>query len=57
MQDLPWRRHVGPDGVRMQVQGSSSSDFLDYIFVFSAVFIVLTWHLIKPLDLGKWGRR
>ena len=46
---------LGLIGVECRTRGSSSSDLLDSWMVHNAVLMVLTCHLMKPLDLGKWG--
>ena len=42
----------GPMGVDMMLNSSLSSVFPDTVAVVSAVFMVFTWHLMYPFDLG-----
>ena len=35
--------------------GALQVDLPDYCVVLSVVLMVLTCHLMKPLDWGKWG--
>ena len=46
---------LGPIGVEHRPRRSSSSVFIDSFVVCSTVLTVLTQHLMKLLDLGKWG--
>ena len=57
VQDLPGGRHICLIGVKHRSRSSSSSILLESWVVFSMVLTVLTCHSMKPLDLGKWGRR
>ena len=44
---------LGPIGVDLRSRRISSRGFFAVKAVFSTVLMVLTWHSVKPLDLGK----
>ena len=46
---------LGPIGVQCRSRRSFSSDLPKSWVVLSAFLMVLTCHLMKPLDIGKWG--
>ena len=44
---------LGLIGVEHRSRSSSSSDLPEYLVVLSTVLMVLTCHLMKPLDPGR----
>ena len=46
---------LGLIGVNLRCSRTVSRGFMAGKAVLSTVFMVLTWHLMKPLDLGKLG--
>ena len=46
---------LGPIGVDLRSSRMSSRGFFDAWAVLSIVFMILTCHSMKLLDLGKWG--
>ena len=55
MEDLPGEGMLGPIRVDCRSSSMSASDFCESGVVLSTVLMVLIWHLVNPLDLGKCG--